>query len=301
MIAASPIAILQTAHAWLAAGEAVALVTLVGIEGSSSRSFGAQMAITAGGRAIGSFSGGCIEAEIIAQAQRALATRVGMVLRYGQGSRFVDLRLPCGGGIDLCFTPHPDPALLAAALAQLAARRPVVLRVGPDGLAQDNGGAGFALRIAPALRVQALGQGEDLLAFVRLAAHFGLDVAAYSPRQNEVATLGAGARHLSSLGAVPPLAGDAWTGFVFLFHDRDWEQALIPAALACPGFYWGAIGSQRSHAVRCERLAAAGVAPADLARLRGHIGLIHATRDPASLALSVLAELVSAAPVCVSG
>jgi xanthine dehydrogenase accessory factor len=48
-------------------------------------------------------------------------------------------------------------------------------------------------------------------------------------------------------------------------------------------------------------LRARGVGNEHLARLRGHIGLIHATRDPATLALSVLADVVAAAPVAVSG
>jgi xanthine dehydrogenase accessory factor len=44
----------------------------------------------------------------------------------------------------------------------------------------------------------------------------------------------------------------------FLFHDHDWEEALLPPALAQEALYHGAIGSQRTHAARLamlERLA----------------------------------------------
>ncbi len=80
---------------------------------------------------------------------------------------------------------------------------------------------------------------------------------------------------------------------MFLFHGREWEEHLLPQALALPAFYTGAIGSRRTHTARLAALAAAGVAPERIKALRGHIGLIPATRDPATLALSVLGEIVA--------
>jgi xanthine dehydrogenase accessory factor len=283
MIAASPQALVETALRW--GGDGVVMVTLVGIEGTSSRAIGAQMVVRADGASLGSFSGGCIEAAIIAEALDVLAKGQGRVVRYGIGSPYIDVRLPCGGGIDLLFTPRPDAGALAQAVAQWAARQPAALRLSGD----------FTLHLAPPPRILAFGQGEDLTAFVRLATAYGVAVEAYSPALSDL-TEARVSTHLTSLTQPLTIPGDAWTAQVFLFHDRDWEVALLPKALAAPAYYQGAIGSRRTHEQRLARLAQVGVAPKDLARLRGHIGLIPATRDPAKLALSVLAEVIAAYP-----
>jgi xanthine dehydrogenase accessory factor len=138
--------------------------------------------------------------------------------------------------------------------------------------------------------------------FVRLAATFGAAVEAITPDLRQFGLLEAAGHPVHLLthpGSAPQLARDRWTAVVFLFHDRDWEDALLPEALALPGFYHGAIGSLRTHAARLERLREGGCDEAALAKLKGHIGLIPATRDPAALAVSVLAELTGAyARVC---
>lgn len=292
MIAASPLAVLEQALAWQERGEAVALVTLVGIEGSASRSLGTQMAVTASGQSIGSFSGGCIEAAIVAEAQRALAQSAGLTVRFGLGSPYIDVRLPCGGGIDLLFTPNPSAEVLRDSVARLHSRQSTRLCISADGV--SNHGTGFPLDLFPPLRIVAFGQGEDLAAFVQLAASFGAEVEAHTPQIEQVVELdtkGLKAKHLSHLNETPDLTGDAWTAFAFLFHDRDWEDALLPRTLIEPALFHGAVGSQRTHAARVQRLRSMGCSEVALARLSGHIGLIPATRDPATLAVSILAQL----------
>lgn len=276
------------------------LVTLIGIEGASSRGIGTQMAVLADGRHAGSFSGGCIEAAVIAEAQAALAAGQGRNVRYGSGSPYLDIRLPCGGGIDLVFTPRPDPAALAVVLARLAQREFAALRINESGVtAHDAAGAeGFLRTYAPPLRLIALGHGEDLTAIVRLARAFGLVVEAFAPETDSHSAGEPGMTPMASRTALPVLTGDPWSAFVFLFHDHDWEETLLPHALAQEGFYHGAVGSARTHRARLEGLRAAGVPQHRLDALRGGIGLIPATRDPATLALSILGELVQDYQAC---
>lgn len=283
-----------------AAGVEGVLVTLTGIEGGSSRGIGAQMAVLADGRSAGSFSGGCVEAAVIAEAQDILARGQGRTVRYGIGSPYLDIRLPCGGGIDLLFTPRPDPAVIAQVLARLAGRETATFRLGEDGatLADAPGAQGFQRAYAPPLRLVALGHGEDLIALVRLARAFGLAVEAYAPATDRHAAVEPGITLLASRTALPPLLGDPWTAFVFLFHDHDWEEYLLPLALAQDGFYHGAVGSARTHRARLAGLRTIGVPQASLDALRGGIGLIPATRDPATLALSILGELVQDYQAC---
>lgn len=295
MIAAVPLSIVEQAITWAEEGARVVLVTLVAIEGSSSRALGAQMAVTHDGRAIGSFSGGCIEDAIVGEAREVLDAGQGRVVRYGIGSPYIDVRLPCGGGIDLMFTPSPSLDVLRGVRDRLHARQRVTLMIAPDGVGEQ--GPGFALALSPPLRVLAFGHGEDFTALVQLAHHFGALVEAFSPMERDVDLLqgkGLCATRLTHLTQVPEVVGDDWTAAVFLFHDRDWEEVLLPHVLSRPAFFYGAVGSRRTHAARLERLRAQGVEEETAARIKGPVGLIAATRDPATLAMSVLAEVVEA-------
>lgn len=294
MIAADHRTVLGLLVAGAAQGIPGVLVSLTGITGASSRGVGTQMAVLADGRHAGSFSGGCIEAAVIAEAQAVLTAGCGRTVRFGSGSPYLDIRLPCGGGIDLVFTLHPDAAVLAQVLRELDARRPAALRVTENAVLPDEGArsGGFLRTYAPPLRLVALGHGEDLTALVRLAEAFGVVIEAFAPDTDRHAMESGGIAQLTSRTAFPGIAGDDWTAFVFLFHDHDWEEHLLPQALAQRGFYHGAVGSARTHRARVEGLRAAGVPEALLNALRGGIGLIPATRDPATLALSILSELV---------
>jgi xanthine dehydrogenase accessory factor len=276
-------------------GAETVLVTLVQIEGSASRAVGTQLAVAHDGSHCGSMSGGCIDAAIVAEALEVLALGQGRMVRFGAGSPYLDLKLPCGGGMDLLFTPRPDPLTIAAALHCLDQRRGFAMAIAADGISAAQPGqasAHFVQSYAPPLRLILIGQGSELAALARLAAGFGADVVAVLP-QAQLQDLPVAVLPVKSREALPALASDPWSAIVFLFHDRDWEEFLLPQALALDGFYHGAIGSPATQAQRRQRLVAGGVPPADLAKLCAHVGLIPSTRDPATLALSLLAEVVA--------
>jgi xanthine dehydrogenase accessory factor len=64
-------------------------------------------------------------------------------------------------------------------------------------------------------------------------------------------------------------------------------------ALRTPAFYVGAIGSRKNNAARRERLKGFGLSDAELARLRGPVGLNLGALTPPEIALSVVAELTA--------
>jgi xanthine dehydrogenase accessory factor len=305
MIATTPADILRFVLARTGEGVGTILVTLTAIEGSSPRAIGAQMAVAEDGRYVGSFSGGCIEAAVVAEAIGTLADARAKLVRFGAGSPYLDIRLPCGGGIDLLFNPRPDPDAIAQALSQHDRREMGALRLGEDGVHSDTMiGAraisgwkegSFHLGYAPALRVVAMGQGEELTALARLAAAFGAEVSVLSPDERALADLtaeGFDTIRLTARTSLPPLVTDPWTAIISIFHDRDWEEELLPRALQLPSFYVGAIGSRRTQNVRRSALLEAGVPEAFRRKLRTSVGLIPATRDPATLALSALSQIV---------
>ncbi len=78
-----------------------------------------------------------------------------------------------------------------------------------------------------------------------------------------------------------------------LTHDVKFDEPAIVTALARGCRYVGAVGSRKTQADRRERLLAAGVDAASLARLRGPIGLDLGGREPAEMALSIMSEVVA--------
>ncbi len=78
------------------------------------------------------------------------------------------------------------------------------------------------------------------------------------------------------------------TGFVAaVLRDLATSTAVILAA-------WGALGGATNALTTRVRLRDAGLHEAEIARLHAPVGSIPSTRDPRSLAVSVLAEVVSA-------
>ena len=305
MIATTPTDILRFAIARAGEGLRTILVTLTGIEGSSPRAIGAQMAVAEDGRYAGSFSGGCIEAAVVAEAIGTLSDGRAKRVRFGAGSPYFDIRLPCGGGIDLLFNPHPDAGAVTRARSLHDRREMAVLRLSDDGVHLDAmphraDAAGwhdgsFRVHYRPTLRIVAMGQGEELTALARLGVSFGTDVTVLSPDERALADLraeGFDTVRLTARTALPPIATDPWTAIISVFHDRDWEEELLPRALRLPGFYIGAIGSPRTQEVRLGALREAGVPEDICGKLHTSVGLIPATRDPATLALSALSQIV---------
>ncbi|NRD91029.1 hypothetical protein C8024_18600 [Sphingopyxis sp. BSNA05] len=102
-----------------AAKQKIVLITLTAVTGASTRNPGAHMAVAEDGSSTGSFSGGCVEAAVVAEALDVINAGKPREIRFGADSPYLDIRLPCGGGIDLLFTPVADRGIVADILAVL--------------------------------------------------------------------------------------------------------------------------------------------------------------------------------------
>jgi xanthine dehydrogenase accessory factor len=78
-----------------------------------------------------------------------------------------------------------------------------------------------------------------------------------------------------------------------LTHDVKFDEPAIIEGLRRGCRYVGAVGSKKTQADRRARLRAAGITEAELARLRGPIGLDLGGRAPAETALAIMAEVVA--------
>lgn len=97
-------------------GDAVALVTLIRVEGSSYRRAGARLLIAANGDYAGSISGGCLEAEVIRKAQWLVRDGHAVVERYStlfDDTADIPYGLGCGGTVDLLIEPASTPEFTA--------------------------------------------------------------------------------------------------------------------------------------------------------------------------------------------
>tara|TARA_B100000678_G_scaffold290951_1_gene305539 strand:+ start:994 stop:1845 length:852 start_codon:yes stop_codon:yes gene_type:complete len=265
--------VLAEDHAALAAAcdEGVGLCTIVGIEGSFSRRLGAQLAILPDGSTIGSLADGCLEAQLAADIRRIERPEI---IRYGRGSGTIDFRLPCGGGLDILLDPEPKRAACRRATDRLAERQPAQLVLpGVSPLARRS--------YIPALAIAAFGEGPELEAFAALASAMGIAV-----RCEDKGGLALGQRATNC-------RFDRWTAALLLFHDHEWELALLEQALESDAFYIGAQGGENARIARALALAGRGVAEESIARVRSPVGLIASCKTPETLALSALAEIVA--------
>lgn len=273
---------------WRQAGP-VALVVISHTEGGSVRAQGSLMAVAANGDRCGYVSGGCIDADVALRAREALTDNQTITLRYGLGSPFIDMPLPCGGAIELQIFPDADRNLIQSCHDRLVSRKPATLPL-PN-----------LSRIPsyfPKLRIRIAGRGADALALARLVQASGYDLVLQlrdGKDADEALKMGFPAAYpLQSTGALPVLNDDEWTAFVLMFHDPDWETALLKQAISGKAFYIGAVGSPRTQAHRRERLLAETGDPAGVNRIRGPVGLVPSMRDASMLAVSTLAEIIEA-------
>ncbi len=102
--------VLSDIRQWYAAGEPFALATVVNISKSAPRQPGAAMAISTGGEAVGSVSGGCVEGAVYELGQEVLASGQGVFQTYGYSDDDAfAVGLTCGGIIDM-FVERVSPA-----------------------------------------------------------------------------------------------------------------------------------------------------------------------------------------------
>ena len=295
--------VLAFAEAELAAGRPAALITIVSLDGPFSRPLGAQLAVAGDKRFAGSISGGCLEQALTEEAQIAMKEGTNRTLRYGTGSPYLDVRLPCGGGIDLYVDVNVDRALLQSAIALGRARRSFLLLFDPTSTrsslrieeqdVQAKPGE-FVRRFDPKLRIVLAGRGWEIVAMSQLAQTADVELVVASQEPATLEFCRPYAHELIQLTvpkATPKLPLDAHTAVACLFHEHEWEGPLLLDARRSEAFYIGALGSRQTHRRRVEVLEALGATTDEIARLKGPLGLFP-SQDPRSLAVSALAEIV---------
>jgi xanthine dehydrogenase accessory factor len=291
---------------WSSKGERCALVTLVNVDGNAPRAEGAQMAVSESGRWAGYISGGCLEQAIALEAVEAIQTGKPRLLRYGKGSPYLDIRLPCGSGLDVFIQPMRDAATIKDMSERLERRQPFVLRIDlATGAGQLQASAGAPLQshregsiflrtYEPALRCLIIGSSPIAVALVELAAGAGFEAEFYATDPESMPKLPVTAS-VRPLRTPLPLGADRWTAAILAFHDHDQEFPFFSSLLRSPCFFIGAIGSRNVHAARQAVLMETGFSEAEIARIKSPAGLLTGLKNARHIALSILMQIVAAA------
>lgn len=304
------LSVLKQTIRWLEAGHRVVFATVVETWGSAPRPVGAWLAIRDDGQVVGSVSGGCVEDDLIARAQKDVFTQsLPQVIVYGvskeEAARF---GLPCGGTLRLVVEPDPDLVLLKDLRERVAVKHMTarVLDIASGRTCLEDASRADSLSFdghtlkaiyGPRWRLILIGAGQLSQYVAEIALGADYEVVVVDPREEFAA--GFGITGVTFSQGMPDdqileLGADQHTAIVALTHDPKLDDMALLEALKSPAFYVGALGSRVSTAKRKERLAMFDLSSAEIERLHGPAGLYVGARTPPEIAISIMAEITAA-------
>jgi xanthine/CO dehydrogenase XdhC/CoxF family maturation factor len=253
-------------------GDAVALVTLVRVEGSSYRQVGARLLVAGNGEYAGSISGGCLEAEVVRKA--GWMVRGGAVVeRYStlfDDTAEIPYGLGCGGTVELLVEPAGTAefeGLMEALEASLEGVESRVVTWLPENgrplrrvVGEVEAQGGFEERIEAPQRLVVFGAGDDAQPLVEMAALMGWNVVVVDGRPQWAraerfpeATLVVVAEGFGELKALDVGDRDA---VVVMTHSYEQDRVWLAGALRCGPRYLGLLGARHRSALLVRETAA---------------------------------------------
>jgi xanthine dehydrogenase accessory factor len=298
-------------------GQPGVLATLVAVEGSSYRRPGARLFMKSDRSRIGSISGGCLEEDVLARANKVLETGISDTVIYDTTSEndvVWGVGLGCHGVVRVLLekTP-PRPPWAMALAANFTRRRPTALAITYAGNDRSQWGTRLASpgdcpdpetlfleMVAPPSALVIFGAGDDAKPLARLAKELGWHVTIADPRaafatkerfQDADTLVVSPAEAL--VDRVNPGA-DALA--VVMTHHYVHDVPILRDLLARPTAYLGLLGPRKRAERILDDLGASGsdISPEQRSRLHAPVGLDIGADAPEQVALSILAEMQAA-------
>jgi xanthine dehydrogenase accessory factor len=329
-MSAPDLSVIAKALDWLGAGRRLALATVIQTWGSAPQPAGSLLLIDADGNFMGSVSGGCVEAEVIAQAADVIESGEPKTLDFGVEDKTAwSVGLACGGAIRIhvgSLAAGNPGGMLQRLADDIEARRPVALLTHlatgerrlahlPFGAAQDlapslevafhrdkslaaigERGDVFINVFNPRIRLIIAGATHIAQSLAAMARALDYDVVIIDPRHAFATEKRFGTVKLVREWpdeALPGIGVDARTALIALTHDPKIDDPCLIHALQSEAFYVGVLGSKATHAARVERLIEAGLAREAIGRIHAPIGLDIGAQGAAEIALSIVAEITA--------
>lgn len=277
------------------AGRPMALASLVAREGSSYRMPGARMLVTADGEFAGTLSGGCLEEGIAKVAQRVLATGASETLHIDTRPHF-----GCPGNLRVFVEPVAD-GLLETACSHVAERREFHLatffegagtRIFRDDEKDPNQSGVLIEKIGPRPRLVVIGWTSDSDPLLKMASLLGWDLhrvsrTAQAPVAAEKVTVCAAEEITANFPA------DPMTAVLIMTHRLTTDLGFLKQALTGGYSYIGLLGSRRRRETLLAEAGTCGLLedPSVAERLYAPVGLDLGSEHPATIALSIIAEI----------
>lgn len=237
-------------------GRRGALATIIGTTGSTPGKETAKLLVRDDGAAFGTVGGGCTENDIWKLALEVIATDQPVRTQFRlTAATAAETGLLCGGEFEVFIEPIGHPHVFIF-------------------------GAGHC--------AQSLTQVLTRLDYRTTVVD---DRAAYAdpkffPEPTDVQVLDF-AECTESL----PIGTSSYLVIVTRGHEHD--ETVLEQAIRTPASYVGLIGSRGKIGAIFKNLRKRGVADADLARVRGPIGLDIGSRSPEEVAISIAAEIIA--------
>ncbi|MGQ9490404.1 MAG: XdhC family protein [Anaerolineae bacterium] len=232
--------ILATLQTELAQGAAVALATVVDVQGAAPAQVGFKLLARGDGTWVGNVGGGALEQRVRQDAAAALADGRPRLEHYRLTESGEDaLGMLCGGEVTVFIEPFLP--------------RPTLLIVGGGHIGRP-------------------------LAELGRTVGYNVQVVDVRPERGDRPQFD------------PAAITDA-TYVVLITEDHVTDEAALRQALPTPAPYIGMIGSLRKTGIVLDHLRADGFTADQLARVRAPIGLNTGGREPAEIALAILAEI----------
>jgi len=294
---------------WLEAGHRATLGTIIHTWGSGPRPVGAMVIVRDDGQVVGSVSGGCVEEDLIDKVRaRAIAVNKPETIVYGitkeQAERFL---LPCGGTLELVLEPVTADSKLAELLDAIERHELVArfldmetgkARIEPGKWSDTVSFDGNVLKTVhgPHWRLLIIGAGQLSRYVATMAQALDYHVTVCDPREEY--------EDGWDMAGVPVNRGmpddvvlemnlDAHSAVVALTHDPKLDDLALLEALKSPAFFIGALGSKKNNDARRKRLGEFDLSAAEIARLRGPVGLRIGSKTPPEIAVAILAEMTA--------
>ncbi len=294
------------------------LVTVVALEGSSYRRPGVRMLIRDDGRTIGAVSGGCVEKEIVLQAQSVFAGGIPKMMTYD--GRY---RLGCEGILYILIEPfEPKKEFFTAFDAMLQNRNPFQITsyfsktegsnqgygsiFGFDGneipvrssLKTDLAAERFEQKLQPCFKLVIVGAEHDAVQLCLFASLAGWEVTivAAASEEKEITDFPGAEKFTAIEPEMLATDGiDAQTALIIMTHNYARDLKYLLALKDTRPAYMGLLGPSR----RRERLLGdfierhPEISDAFIDSIHGPAGLNIGAETAQEIAMAIIAEILS--------
>jgi xanthine dehydrogenase accessory factor len=298
----------------------VALATLVGATGSTSKKLGAKMIVGQTGALLGAVTiGGCVDAQVVEAADSLVAKRGGdrQLLSISlTDDEAWEIGLTCGGVVEVLLqrvepSALDDPTAVAHRkaldLVESGETAIIVNPIEPAGTpytisereleGRSFEGRVFLDRVAPPATIMIVGAGQVAMSLTRFARELEMRTIVIDGRDRyatrdrfpdaDEIRIGMPSEIVASLPANRQVSA------VLVAHDYKYELPVLRQLLRAPVGYIGMLGSKKRGVAVRDLLREEGFTDEELARIHTPIGLDLGGKQSPEVALAIIAEIVA--------